>query len=66
MMKNTKTSSKDSSKFPPTFAGNKSFLPQKPCLVCARPMTWRKKWEKNWDEVKYCSDRCRANAKQQN
>jgi hypothetical protein len=19
----------------------------------------RKKWEKNWDEVKYCSDRCR-------
>ena len=22
-------------------------------------MTWRKKWEKSWDEVKYCSDRCR-------
>ncbi|MGL5733880.1 MAG: DUF2256 domain-containing protein, partial [Beijerinckiaceae bacterium] len=19
-----------------------------------------KKWEKNWDTVKYCSDRCRA------
>ena len=22
-------------------------------------MTWRKKWEKNWDAVKYCSDACR-------
>jgi hypothetical protein len=23
-------------------------------------MTWRKRWAKNWDEVKYCSDACRA------
>lgn len=22
-------------------------------------MTWRKSWEKNWDDVKYCSDACR-------
>ena len=22
-------------------------------------MEWRKRWEKNWDEVKYCSDHCR-------
>jgi hypothetical protein len=22
-------------------------------------MTWRKRWPKNWDEVKYCSDICR-------
>jgi hypothetical protein len=22
-------------------------------------MTWRKRWERNWDEVKYCSDACR-------
>lgn len=22
-------------------------------------MQWRKKWEKNWAEVKYCSDACR-------
>jgi hypothetical protein len=63
MMKNTKTSHKTSPESSSTFAGNKSFLPQKPCLACARPMTWRKKWEKNWDEVKYCSDRCRASAK---
>ncbi|WP_394368133.1 DUF2256 domain-containing protein [Flavobacterium kayseriense] len=31
------------------------------CLVCNRPFTWRKKWEKVWDEVKYCSDKCRSN-----
>lgn len=41
------------------FAGNKSYLPSKPCAACGRPMTWRKKWEKNWDQVKYCSDACR-------
>jgi len=28
--------------------GNKSYLPQKPCAVCGKPMTWRKKWAKNW------------------
>ena len=22
-------------------------------------MTWRKKWERTWDQVKYCSERCR-------
>jgi hypothetical protein len=42
------------------FKGNKQGLPQKPCAVCARPMTWRKSWAKNWDSVLYCSDRCRA------
>ncbi|MGB9149572.1 MAG: DUF2256 domain-containing protein [Burkholderiales bacterium] len=41
------------------FSGNKSFLPAKLCLACGRPMTWRKKWENNWHEVKYCSDKCR-------
>ncbi|UFH57710.1 DUF2256 domain-containing protein [Spirosoma sp. KNUC1025] len=41
----------------------KSDLPQKICLVCHRPFTWRKKWEKVWEEVKYCSDRCRSQKK---
>ncbi|MFY7653332.1 MAG: DUF2256 domain-containing protein [Chitinophagaceae bacterium] len=40
--------------------GNKSYLPQKNCVVCNKPFTWRKKWEKNWEEIKYCSDRCRS------
>jgi hypothetical protein len=41
------------------FKGNKQFLPEKPCATCGRPMTWRKRWAKNWDTVKYCSDACR-------
>jgi hypothetical protein len=41
------------------FKGNKRFLPTKPCATCGRPMTWRKKWARNWDDVKYCSDACR-------
>ena len=32
---------------------------EKPCSVCGRTMTWRRKWARNWDEVKYCSDACR-------
>jgi len=27
--------------------------------VCGRTMTWRKKWERSWDEVRYCSSGCR-------
>ena len=42
------------------FKGNKSSLPSKPCLACGREMTWRKRWAKTWDDVKYCSDACRA------
>jgi len=37
----------------------KSDLPTKICPACGRPFAWRKKWEKVWEEVKYCSDRCR-------
>ncbi|PST83915.1 DUF2256 domain-containing protein [Pedobacter yulinensis] len=37
----------------------KQDLPQKNCPVCGRPFSWRKKWEENWNEVKYCSDKCR-------
>ncbi|WP_339833550.1 DUF2256 domain-containing protein [uncultured Flavobacterium sp.] len=36
-------------------------LPQKTCIVCQLHFSWRKKWEKNWDEVKYCSEKCRKN-----
>lgn len=37
----------------------KEHLPQKNCLQCGLSFTWRKKWARVWDEVKYCSDRCR-------
>lgn len=41
----------------------KAHLPEKPCLACGRPFTWRKKWQSCWEEVKYCSERCRRNRK---
>jgi hypothetical protein len=41
----------------------KENLPSKVCLVCNRPFSWRKKWEKVWEEVLYCSDKCRGNKK---
>ncbi|THD66344.1 DUF2256 domain-containing protein [Robertkochia marina] len=41
----------------------KSDLPVKICANCQRPFTWRKKWAKHWDEVKYCSERCRTTKK---
>lgn len=37
----------------------KSDLPFKVCVVCKRPFSWRKKWAKVWQEVKYCSEKCR-------
>jgi hypothetical protein len=40
----------------------KGDLPQKICATCGRPFAWRKKWERVWDEVRHCSDRCRSHA----
>ncbi|MBL56483.1 MAG: DUF2256 domain-containing protein [Flavobacteriales bacterium] len=37
----------------------KNLLPSKICPVCGLPFNWRKKWLKNWSNVKYCSERCR-------
>ncbi|MGF1687266.1 DUF2256 domain-containing protein [Photobacterium japonica] len=37
----------------------KSQLAQKNCVVCQRPFRWRKKWQACWEQVKYCSERCR-------
>ncbi|MEC7148278.1 MAG: DUF2256 domain-containing protein [Pseudomonadota bacterium] len=41
----------------------KSNLPNKTCLACRKPFFWRKKWEKVWDNVKFCSRRCRMLSK---
>ncbi|MSO91435.1 MAG: DUF2256 domain-containing protein [Acetobacteraceae bacterium] len=38
----------------------KTDLPTKLCMVCRRPFVWRKKWARDWVNVKYCSDRCRT------
>jgi hypothetical protein len=31
----------------------------KTCAACGRRIEWRKKWERDWDQVRYCSDACR-------
>lgn len=31
----------------------------KTCAACGRAVEWRKKWERNWETVRYCSSACR-------
>ena len=40
-------------------ARKKGDLPTKTCATCGLPFTWRRKWAAVWDEVRYCSERCR-------
>jgi hypothetical protein len=35
----------------------------KPCAVCGRPIQWRKKWERDWEHVRHCSEGCRRRAR---
>ncbi|WP_166963419.1 DUF2256 domain-containing protein [Yeosuana marina] len=39
----------------------KQDLPEKLCPVCNRYFSWRKKWGLNWENVKYCSEKCKRN-----
>ncbi|QIN81808.1 DUF2256 domain-containing protein [Rubrobacter tropicus] len=41
----------------------KGNLPEKICPVCGRSFRWRKKWERDWESVVYCSARCRKEAR---
>nr|MBV6630538.1 DUF2256 domain-containing protein [Oceanococcus sp. HetDA_MAG_MS8] len=40
-------------------AHRKPHLPHKDCQRCGKPFAWRKKWARDWEQVKYCSERCR-------
>ena len=31
----------------------------KTCAACGRRIEWRKKWERDWEQVRYCSKGCR-------
>ncbi|MGB1445984.1 MAG: DUF2256 domain-containing protein [Arenicellales bacterium] len=37
----------------------KQNLPEKICPTCQRPFRWRKKWQRCWNEVRFCSKRCK-------
>lgn len=40
--------------------GHSTVLVQpKPCLSCGREISPRAKWMRNWDEIRFCSDRCK-------
>jgi hypothetical protein len=39
---------------------DKANLPNKICAACTRPFAWRKKWARDWAQVKFCSDKCRG------
>ncbi len=42
----------------------KANFPEKTCQACGRPFAWRKKWARDWAEVKTCSDRCKGALRQ--
>lgn len=31
----------------------------KTCATCGRTMEWRRRWARDWDAVRHCSDGCR-------
>jgi len=42
---------------------HKQTLPSKDCEHCQHPFSWRKKWTRDWEQVRYCSERCKREAK---
>lgn len=34
-------------------------VPTKACAACGRTMAWRKAWERDWEQVRWCSSACR-------
>ncbi|MBM3967879.1 MAG: DUF2256 domain-containing protein [Planctomycetes bacterium] len=40
-------------------------LPEKRCEQCGRSFAWRKKWAKVWEQVRFCSDRCKRDCQKQ-
>ncbi|MEI8322304.1 MAG: DUF2256 domain-containing protein [Actinomycetes bacterium] len=43
-------------------AQTKNGFPPKICAICGRPFEWRRKWARDWENVRYCSDRCRTSS----
>ena len=41
----------------------KENFPKKICAACGLPFAWRKKWARDWEQVRYCSKRCAGSRK---
>ncbi|WP_309625876.1 DUF2256 domain-containing protein [Methylibium sp.] len=39
--------------------GQHAVVAEQALRVCGRTMTWRRRWARHWDEVRYCSAACR-------
>jgi hypothetical protein len=61
MVENTLYSNKTYAKKLMKILDRGQFRESKPCPVCNRAFSNRKKWKNNFDTVIYCSDRCRKN-----
>ena len=48
---------------PKKLKGFKENLPTKICPQCTRPFQYRKKWKKVWQEIVYCSQKCKKEVK---
>jgi len=35
-------------------------VPTRTCAACGRRFSWRRRWARNWAEVRYCSRACRG------
>jgi hypothetical protein len=46
---------------PPGQTSQMSTVENKVCVTCGRAIEYRKKWAKNWNEIKYCGEKCRSN-----
>jgi hypothetical protein len=40
-------------------SGDDRCVEDKVCAVCGRRITWRKAWERDWEQVRHCSAGCR-------
>jgi len=39
----------------------KGDMPTKTCPACGLEFTWRKKWARDWENIRFCSERCKRN-----
>jgi hypothetical protein len=44
-------------------ARTKNGHPPRICEGCGRPFEWRRKWARDWENVRWCSERCRRGAR---
>jgi hypothetical protein len=44
----------------PRIAQTKNGHAPKICVSCGLSFEWRKKWERDWEGVKYCSQKCKS------